>query len=302
MISAIGDGIKAAVSIDRYLGGTGELACDAEEIEIPPAPEDVDDIVETPRVCENLLCVEKRIGMARSGLWATLVSRPFVKPQGACAVTLGRGISDPAHRRTRKTMDNIKVTVDSIEVEVPKGSTVLDAAKAAGIYIPTLCHMEGHKAIGACRVCLVEIEGGRGALQASCAFPAADGMVVRTNTKRVHAARKTVVELMLSAHNQECTICSRSLNCELQALAKRLGIQENRFMGEMPPKLVDTSSPVDRARLQQVHSLPAMRHRLPGSPERRPAFPGRPGLRDSHRAIARRSSLPMCRVFPAGSA
>ncbi len=140
-------------------------------------------------------------------------------------------------------MDNIKVTVDSIEVEVPKGSTVLDAAKAAGIYIPTLCHMEGHKAIGACRVCLVEIEGGRGALQASCAFPAAEGMVVRTSTKRVHAARKTVVELMLSAHNQECTICSRSLNCELQALAKRLGIQENRFIGEMPPKLVDTSSP-----------------------------------------------------------
>ncbi len=71
VISAIGDGIKAAVSIDRYLGGTGELACDAEEIEIPPAPEDVDDIVETPRVCENLLCVEKRIGMAEVDLGYT---------------------------------------------------------------------------------------------------------------------------------------------------------------------------------------------------------------------------------------
>ena len=139
-------------------------------------------------------------------------------------------------------MENIKVTVDNITVEVPKGSTALDAARAAGIYIPTLCHMDGHKALGACRVCLVEVEGGR-ALQASCAFPVTDGMVVKTNTKRVHDARKTVVELMLSAHRQECLTCVRSLNCELQALAKRLGIDQNRFEGEMPPTLVDTSSP-----------------------------------------------------------
>ena len=140
-------------------------------------------------------------------------------------------------------MDNINVTIDGIQVSVPKGSTVLDAAKAAGIYVPTLCHMEGHKPLGACRVCLVEIEGGRGGLQASCAFPAADGMVVRTNTRRVHDARKCVVELMLSAHNQDCNACRRSLNCELQAMAKRLGIQENRFMGAMPRAYKDTSSP-----------------------------------------------------------
>lgn len=139
-------------------------------------------------------------------------------------------------------MEQITVTVDNIKVQVPKGSTVLDAAKTAGIFVPTLCHMEGHKPLGACRVCLVDIEGGRG-LQASCALPATDGMVVRTNTKRVHDARKTVVELMLSAHRQDCLSCVRSLNCELQELAKRLGIQENRFEGEMPPALVDTSSP-----------------------------------------------------------
>ncbi len=139
-------------------------------------------------------------------------------------------------------MDNIRVTVDNIEVEVPKGSTVLDAARKAGIYIPTLCHMDGHKPLGACRVCLVEVEGGRG-LQASCALPTTDGMKVRSNTRRVHDARKTVVELMLSAHAQDCNTCVRSLNCELQQIAKRLGIQENRFMGEMPPKIVDTSSP-----------------------------------------------------------
>lgn len=140
-------------------------------------------------------------------------------------------------------MEQITVKVDGIEVKVPKGSTVLDAARAAGIYVPTLCHMDGHKALGACRVCLVEVEGGRGGLQASCALPATDGMVVKTNTRRVHNARKTVVELMLSAHRQDCNTCVRSLNCELQAIAKRLGIQENRFMGAMPEQLVDTSSP-----------------------------------------------------------
>jgi NADP-reducing hydrogenase subunit HndD len=140
-------------------------------------------------------------------------------------------------------MEQMNVTIDGIQVSVPKGSTVLDAAKAAWVYIPTLCHMEGHKPLGACRVCLVEIEGGRGGLQASCAFPAADGMVVRTNTQRVRNARKTVVELMMSAHRQDCNACNRSLNCELQALSKRLGIQENRFEGEMPPMIMDTSSP-----------------------------------------------------------
>jgi iron-only hydrogenase group A len=139
-------------------------------------------------------------------------------------------------------MENIKVTVDNITVEIPKGSTALDAAKAAGVYVPTLCHIDGHKALGACRVCLVEVEGGRG-LQASCSFPATDGMVIKTNTKRVHDARKTVVELMLSAHRQECLTCVRSLNCELQELTKRLGIQQNRFEGAMPPALVDTTSP-----------------------------------------------------------
>ena len=140
-------------------------------------------------------------------------------------------------------MEQITVTIDGIEVKVPKGSTVLDAARAAGIYVPTLCHMDGHKALGACRVCLVEIEGGRGALQASCCFPATDGMVVKGNSRRVHNARKAVVELMLSAHRQDCNACNRSLNCELQAIAKRLGVQENRFAGAMPKQVLDTSSP-----------------------------------------------------------
>lgn len=139
-------------------------------------------------------------------------------------------------------MDQVTLTVDGIEVKVQKGNTVLDAANAAGIYIPTLCHMQGHKPLGACRVCLVEVEGAR-TLQASCSLPAADGMVVKTNTQKVFDARKTVVELLMSAHRQECLTCIRSLNCELQAIAKRLGVQENPYTGEMPERLLDTSSP-----------------------------------------------------------
>ncbi len=139
-------------------------------------------------------------------------------------------------------MSEVTLTLDGTKVTVPKGSTVLDAAKAAGVFIPTLCYLEGQRPLGACRICLVEIEGGR-SLQASCATPATEGMVVRTNTKRVLDARRTVMELMLSAHNQECTICSRSLNCELQALAKRMGIQVNRYLGEMPERVIDDSSP-----------------------------------------------------------
>jgi NADH-quinone oxidoreductase subunit G/NADP-reducing hydrogenase subunit HndD len=138
-------------------------------------------------------------------------------------------------------MDNITVTIDGIEVTVPKGSTVLQAAKAAGIGIPTLCYLENVHAIGACRVCLVEVQGGRG-LQASCVYPASDGMVVKTNTPRVRSARRAVVELMLSAHRQECTVCSRSLNCELQKIAKQLGIQESRFDGAKPRQIIDTST------------------------------------------------------------
>ena len=138
-------------------------------------------------------------------------------------------------------MDNVTITIDGIQVTVPQGSTILDASKIAGVGIPTLCHMQGHHPIGACRVCLVEVEGGR-ALQTACTFPVTDGMKVRTSTPRVRSARRTVVELMLSAHRQDCTVCGRNLNCELQKLSKQLGIQESRFEGAMPKAVVDTSS------------------------------------------------------------
>ena len=136
----------------------------------------------------------------------------------------------------------INLTINHIPVEVPEGATLLTAAKQAGIKIPTLCHVEGLQTIGACRVCVVEVEGARN-LCASCAMPAAAGMKVFTNTSRVRNARRTVVELLLSEHNGECQTCDRSEDCELQALAAELGIREIAYTGERTRKRVDTSTP-----------------------------------------------------------
>ena len=114
--------------------------------------------------------------------------------------------------------DSIRLTVDGQVVEVKRGTTVLEAAKAAGIEIPTLCFLEEINEIGACRVCVVEVHGGRG-LQASCVLPAQDGMVVRTNTPEIRQARRVNVELILSNHPNNCLTCGRNTTCELQKLA-----------------------------------------------------------------------------------
>lgn len=136
----------------------------------------------------------------------------------------------------------ITLTIDGQEVRVPEGTTVLQAARQAGINIPTLCFLKEMNQIGACRVCLVEIEKTRG-LQASCVYPVAEGMNVKTNTAAVREARKAVVELILSNHPMECLTCVRSTNCELQALAKQLGIKDIRFKGENTVFEKDLSSP-----------------------------------------------------------
>ncbi|SDL34041.1 NADH-dependent [FeFe] hydrogenase, group A6 [Natronincola ferrireducens] len=138
-------------------------------------------------------------------------------------------------------MEKVTLTIDNIEVQVPKNSTILEAAKAVGVNIPTLCFLKDVNEIGACRVCLVEIEGARG-LQASCVHPVAEGMVVKTNTKKIREARKSTVELILSNHNRECLTCSRNRNCELQSLAEELNISEIPFEGEKIETTVDAKS------------------------------------------------------------
>jgi len=139
----------------------------------------------------------------------------------------------------------ITVTIDNRSVEIEEGSAILEAAKKAGINIPTLCAMSeiGHTP-GACRICVSEVDGVPG-LVASCVYPVSDGMVVHTTTERVRKARKMVVELLLASHPPECTTCVRNGNCELQKLAEQLGVREVRFENTALPKegLIDTSSP-----------------------------------------------------------
>jgi len=134
------------------------------------------------------------------------------------------------------------LTVDDMRIEVPEGTTVLDACRQAGARIPTLCYLEGVQAIGACRLCLVEIEGAR-TLVASCTQPANDGMVVRTNTPRVRRGRRTVLELLLSEHDGNCQTCLRSADCELRSLALELGVDQVSYVGERTRRIVDTSTP-----------------------------------------------------------
>jgi len=139
-------------------------------------------------------------------------------------------------------MELVTLRIDNQEVQIEKGKTILDAAKKAGIKIPTLCHLKEINEIGACRVCLVEVEGAR-TLNASCVTPTTEGMVVRTNTPRVRRARKLNVELLLADHNYNCPACIRNLNCELQEVAQSVGIREIRFERKKSKYSMDTSTP-----------------------------------------------------------
>lgn len=132
-------------------------------------------------------------------------------------------------------MSDIKIVIDGKEIQVAKGSTVLEAAKSLNITIPTLCHLDLHDTkmvnqTASCRVCVVEVEGRRN-LAPACATPVVDGMVIKTNTMRVLEARKTVTELILSDHPKDCLTCSQSGECELQDLAEMIGLREISITG-----------------------------------------------------------------------
>ncbi|SFB72141.1 NADH-dependent [FeFe] hydrogenase, group A6 [Ruminococcus albus] len=139
-------------------------------------------------------------------------------------------------------MEMIHLKINGIPVEVPAGSTVLEAAKAANVDIPTLCYLKDVNCIGACRICVVEITGARG-LVAACTHPAAEGMEVFTNTPKVRKSRKTTLELLLSNHKKKCLSCVRANNCELQKLSVAYGADEDRFMPEVMDKPIDDSTP-----------------------------------------------------------
>lgn len=135
----------------------------------------------------------------------------------------------------------VQLTINNIKVNAEDGMTILDAAKSVGIHIPTLCHLKNLAPTGACRICSVEVEGQRG-LTPACAYPVFEGMSVETNSPRVRRARKTIVELLVENHPQDCLICVRNKNCELQDLSEQYGLREHRFAGESKNHAIDISS------------------------------------------------------------
>ena len=127
----------------------------------------------------------------------------------------------------------VNIKINNKPYTVPKGSTILEAARHAGIEIPTLCYLKDINEIGACRMCMVEVKGAR-SLVAACVFPVNEGMEIFTNTEKVRHSRKMTLELILSNHDRKCLSCVRSGTCELQQLCKEFGVDiEDRFDGEM---------------------------------------------------------------------
>ena len=141
-------------------------------------------------------------------------------------------------------MDMLNVKINGISVSVGKGSTILDAARKAGVEIPTLCFMKEKNEIGACRICVVEANEGRGfRIVTACVYPVSEGMEVLTNTEKIQKARRTTLELILSTHEKKCLSCVRSTNCELQKLCRDYGVEESAFEGFKPTYELDTSTP-----------------------------------------------------------
>ena len=136
----------------------------------------------------------------------------------------------------------IPLTIDGVRVEVPQGTTVLEASRKAGVKIPTLCYLKDINQSGSCRMCVVDT--GARAFQAACVLPVTKDMVVRTNTPDLREARRVLLELILSNHNKQCLSCIRSQNCELQKLCKDLGVEDgNDFAGVMNQYEIDDFSP-----------------------------------------------------------
>lgn len=139
----------------------------------------------------------------------------------------------------------MNITINGKPMEVREGLTIMEAAKEAGIKIPSLCQYKDIHKYGSCRICVVEVEGMKN-LQASCMAKVRDGMVIKTNSPKVRAARKVLYELLLSNHPKDCLNCQRNQNCELQQLGYELGVTESRLEGEMAKSKIDISPSITR--------------------------------------------------------
>ena len=136
----------------------------------------------------------------------------------------------------------VNLKIDDKKVVVPEGTTILDAARQAGIDIPTLCFLKDINEVGDCRMCIVEVEGRRG-FATSCIQTVEEGMVVHTHTQNVLEARHVILDLIISNHAKDCLTCTRSGNCELQDLAIKFNVLDNEFVGERSVHKIDDKSP-----------------------------------------------------------
>jgi NADH dehydrogenase/NADH:ubiquinone oxidoreductase subunit G len=139
-------------------------------------------------------------------------------------------------------MSTITIEVNGRKVEAKKGETILSALRRASVKVPTLCNLEGLAPTGACRMCVVEVEGSAN-LVPSCSFPVAEGMKVKSNSPAVMQARRTIIELLLSNHPDDCLYCIRSGNCTLAELAQEHGVRARRFRGAKNKREKDMSGP-----------------------------------------------------------
>lgn len=139
-------------------------------------------------------------------------------------------------------MENVNIKINGQSMSVPADYTILQAARDAGINIPTLCYLKDISQTGSCRMCVVEVKGARN-LQAACVYPVSEGLEVMTNTPKVRASRKVTLELLLSNHERKCLTCVRSRNCELQTLADELGVTDITYEGIRSEHEIDDLSP-----------------------------------------------------------
>lgn len=140
-------------------------------------------------------------------------------------------------------MNKINIMIDGKQINANPNQTILEAAKEAGIKIPTLCAYEHTKPYGSCRLCIVEIDGKKG-FPTSCTTLVQEGMVIRTQSEQINKIRRNILELYLSEHDFDCTTCANNLRCELQEAASLLGIREIRYKSKTHIKnVIDSSNP-----------------------------------------------------------
>jgi len=140
-------------------------------------------------------------------------------------------------------MSVLTLRIDGHTVAVPEGATLLEACRAAGVHLPVLCHLDGLTPVAACRLCLVEVEGG-GRLLPACAGAAVEGLVVRSDTAELREVRRMAVELFFAEGNHVCAFCVANGSCELQDVAVQVGMDHSRFPYQYPQRSVDASHPL----------------------------------------------------------